>query len=200
MHAPLLPAPPTLDGAALVCHPVPRSAKCLRNRHGEDCAAAEASNGWWCPTCRGSCGAGCVGCCNCGLCRKKVGGEGHRHAGQQGGKGAQLLGGKPFIRCLFMQSSATAFGELSGPRRPGCSASVPSRQTTSLPVVGCMLKKALLVCGVLVQMGLEPTHQVVRLARDAGFDNVHDYLVHLVTGWCLAGWAWSADRPCRPCV
>jgi len=32
------------------------------------------------------------------------------------------------------------------------------------------------------QAGLEPTHQVVKLARDAGFDNVHDYLVHLVTG------------------
>jgi hypothetical protein len=32
------------------------------------------------------------------------------------------------------------------------------------------------------QAGLEPTHQVVKLAREAGFDNVHDYLVHLVTG------------------
>jgi hypothetical protein len=30
-------------------------------------------------------------------------------------------------------------------------------------------------------MHLEPTHQVVRLAREAGFDNVHDYLVHIVT-------------------
>jgi hypothetical protein len=36
-----------------------------------------------------------------------------------------------------------------------------------------------------LQAGLEPTHQVVRLARDAGFDNVHDYLVHLVTGEAL---------------
>jgi hypothetical protein len=35
---------------------------------------------------------------------------------------------------------------------------------------------------VSTQAGLEPTHQVVRLARDAGFGNVHDYLVHLVTG------------------
>lgn len=48
------------------------SAKCLKNRHGEDCAAADASEAWWCPCCRGSCGAGCVGCCNCGFCRKKV--------------------------------------------------------------------------------------------------------------------------------
>jgi len=32
------------------------------------------------------------------------------------------------------------------------------------------------------QAGLDPTHQVVKLAREAGFDNVHDYLVHLVTG------------------
>ncbi|KAF8071208.1 Cdca7l [Scenedesmus sp. PABB004] len=83
---------------------MPRSfcAKCLRNRHGEDCVAADASGGWWCPGCRGSCGPGCVMCCNCGPCRKKA--------------------------------------------------------------------------------GLEPTHQVAKLARDAGFTNVHDYLVHLVTG------------------
>jgi len=39
----------------------------------------------------------------------------------------------------------------------------------------------LLPCFCL-QAGLGPTHQVVKLARDAGFDNVHDYLVHLVTG------------------
>ena len=76
--------------------------KCLKNRHGEDAAAAEASGRWQCPCCRGSCGAGCVICCNCGPCRKKA--------------------------------------------------------------------------------SLEPTHQVVKLARDAGFGNVHDYLVHLVTG------------------
>eukprot|EP00878_Enallax_costatus_P008721 GHUV01009115.1.p1 GENE.GHUV01009115.1~~GHUV01009115.1.p1 ORF type:complete len:241 (+),score=85.71 GHUV01009115.1:186-908(+) len=76
--------------------------KCLKNRHGEDYEAADASGVWWCPACRGSCGPGCVTCCNCGPCRKKA--------------------------------------------------------------------------------GLEPTHQVVKLARDAGFSNVHDYLVHLVTG------------------
>eukprot|EP00775_Hariotina_reticulata_P001683 gene1683-2027_t len=81
--------------------PLSFCAKCLRNRHGEDFEAAEASGEWWCPACRGSCGPGCVICCNCGPCRKKA--------------------------------------------------------------------------------GLEPTHQVVKLARDAGFCNVHDYLVHLVT-------------------
>jgi hypothetical protein len=30
--------------------------------------------------------------------------------------------------------------------------------------------------------GLDATHQVVGLARENGFTNVHDYLVHLVTG------------------
>jgi len=34
------------------------------------------------------------------------------------------------------------------------------------------------------QANLEPTAQIVKLARDAGFGNVHDYLVHLVTGGC----------------
>jgi hypothetical protein len=32
-----------------------------------------------------------------------------------------------------------------------------------------------------LQLKLEPTHQVVKLAKEAGFTNVHDYLVHLVT-------------------
>ena len=54
------------------------------------------------PRCRGSCGVGCVTCCNCGPCRKAH--------------------------------------------------------------------------------GLAPTHQVIQLARGAGFDNVHDYLVHGATG------------------
>jgi hypothetical protein len=48
------------------------SNKCLRNRHGEDGEAAAASGSWWCPCCRKSCGPGCVICCNCGPCRKKV--------------------------------------------------------------------------------------------------------------------------------
>eukprot|EP00890_Picochlorum_soloecismus_P004251 jgi/Picsp_1/4827/NSC_02194-R1_protein len=30
--------------------------------------------------------------------------------------------------------------------------------------------------------GLHPTHQIVKEARKSGFDNVHDYLVHLNTG------------------
>lgn len=29
--------------------------------------------------------------------------------------------------------------------------------------------------------GLEPTHQLVKSAQQAGFDNAHDYLIHLVT-------------------
>ena len=33
-----------------------------------------------------------------------------------------------------------------------------------------------------IQALLEPTAQVVHMARAAGFSNVHDYLVHLVTG------------------
>ena len=43
---------------------------CLKNRHGEDIDAAVASGQWTCPKCRGSCGAGCTTCCNCGPCRK----------------------------------------------------------------------------------------------------------------------------------
>lgn len=46
---------------------------CLRNRHGEDIDDAVASGCWECPRCRGSCGEGCVTCCNCGPCRKKAG-------------------------------------------------------------------------------------------------------------------------------
>ena len=30
--------------------------------------------------------------------------------------------------------------------------------------------------------GLSPTHQMVKLARTSGFDNVHDYLIHIKTG------------------
>lgn len=58
-----------------------------------------------------------------------------------------------------------------------------------------------LLCALL-QAGLEPTHQVVRLARDAGFDNVHDYLVHLVTG--MQSRRWHAGcvriRAAPPCL
>ncbi|KAL4436108.1 hypothetical protein ABPG77_005556 [Micractinium sp. CCAP 211/92] len=75
---------------------------CLKNRHGEDIAQAEASGQWVCPRCRGSCGDGCTTCCNCGPCRKAA--------------------------------------------------------------------------------GLAPTHQIINQARAAGFENVHDYLVHQKTG------------------
>ena len=82
--------------------PVAFCGMCLRNRHGEDVDAALASGCWTCPKCRGSCGEGCVTCCNCGPCRKAA--------------------------------------------------------------------------------GLSPTHQIIGQARQAGFDNVHDYLVHRVVG------------------
>jgi hypothetical protein len=62
-----------------------RSHKCLKNRHGEDAEAAAASGCWVCPVCRGSCGAGCVLCCNCGPCRKKVRAWGGAAPGQVGG-------------------------------------------------------------------------------------------------------------------
>eukprot|EP00798_Chlamydomonas_sp_ICE-L_P023909 gene23909-9478_t len=75
---------------------------CLKNRHGEDVEEAFQSGKWVCPKCRGSCGKGCVQCCNCGPCRKKA--------------------------------------------------------------------------------GLDPTGNVMRSVREAGFDNVHDYLINLVTG------------------
>ena len=57
---------------------------------------------WVCPKCRGSCGEGCVTCCNCGPCRKSK--------------------------------------------------------------------------------SLEPTGILIPEARKAGFDNVHDYLIHKETG------------------
>jgi len=53
--------------------PISFCERCLRNRHGEDIQAAAASGKWVCPKCRGSCGEGCVVCCNCGPCRKKHG-------------------------------------------------------------------------------------------------------------------------------
>lgn len=46
---------------------------CLRNRNGEDFEKAVACGEWICPKCRGSCGPGCVSCCNCGPCRKMLG-------------------------------------------------------------------------------------------------------------------------------
>ena len=92
----------TAEGCGRGRMPVSFCGMCLRNRHGEDIDAAVASGAWVCPRCRGSCGEGCVTCCNCGPCRKAK--------------------------------------------------------------------------------GLAPTHQVINLARASGFDNVHDYLVHGVTG------------------
>jgi len=82
--------------------PVTFCAACLANRHGEDQAKAAESGEWVCPPCRGTCGAGCVSCCNCGPCRRKL--------------------------------------------------------------------------------NLEPTRQLAQFAKSQGFGNVHDYLVHTVTG------------------
>ena len=53
--------------------PVAFCRMCLRNRHGEDVDHAVESKNWICPPCRGSCGLGCVLCCNCGPCRKRAG-------------------------------------------------------------------------------------------------------------------------------
>lgn len=63
-----------------ICFTTP-SHKCLKNRHGEDAEEAAVSGAWVCPPCRGSCGPGCVTCCNCGPCRKKVRGAGGRVRG-----------------------------------------------------------------------------------------------------------------------
>ncbi|MEW5315571.1 MAG: hypothetical protein WDW38_006991 [Sanguina aurantia] len=75
---------------------------CLRNRHGESVDLALGAGKWVCPGCRGSCGYGCLQCCNCGPCRKKG--------------------------------------------------------------------------------GQDPTHQVLKSAKDSGFNNVHDFLIHLTSG------------------
>jgi hypothetical protein len=68
----------SLPALSFISAPPPcRSKMCLKNRHGEDIAQAEASGCWLCPPCRGSCGEGCTLCCNCGPCRKKVRGGPH---------------------------------------------------------------------------------------------------------------------------
>lgn len=59
--------------------PVAFCGPCLKNRNGEDVVAATASGAWICPKCRGSCGPGCDGCCNCGPCRRR---KGLPHTGQ----------------------------------------------------------------------------------------------------------------------
>lgn len=39
-----------------------------------------------------------------------------------------------------------------------------------------------LSCLFALQNGLAPTHQLIKQAREAGFTNVHDFLVHQSTG------------------
>jgi hypothetical protein len=53
--------------------PVSFCGQCLKNRNGEDVFQASDSGKWVCPRCRGSCGPGCVSCCNCGPCRIAAG-------------------------------------------------------------------------------------------------------------------------------
>ncbi|GLI70721.1 hypothetical protein VaNZ11_015745 [Volvox africanus] len=47
--------------------------RCLWNRHGEIVEAEIQGGRWICPCCRVSCGPGCTICCNCGVCRRKLG-------------------------------------------------------------------------------------------------------------------------------
>lgn len=63
----------TAEGCGKGRLPLSFCGMCLRNRHGEDIDDAVASGTWQCPKCRGSCGDGCVTCCNCGPCRKAHG-------------------------------------------------------------------------------------------------------------------------------
>lgn len=42
--------------------------------------------------------------------------------------------------------------------------------------------------GLYLQLDLEPTRQVLPYARSQGFGNVHDFLVHLVTGGSQIVW------------
>ena len=46
------------------------------------------------------------------------------------------------------------------------------------------------------QLGLDPTNHIFRSAKDAGFSDVHDYLVHLVTG--EGADAIAARKPAQP--
>ena len=140
------------------------SKMCLRNRHGEDCTKAAASGQWVCPGCRGSCGVGCLACCNCGPCRKKVGTS----------TGNVVFGVRLLTAC--------------GPLPPCCAdeAGAPPAHThthmRARTYHSTQYAPTHTHCPPAAQMGLEPTHQVARLAKEAGFTNVHDYLVCLVPG------------------
>jgi hypothetical protein len=170
---------------------LPFSAKCLKNRHGEDCAAADASGAWWCPCCRGSCGAGCVGCCNCGFCRKKVGAAAVHTFKRAHQLLCLRLHSQPLHPSTHCSSTAAVLNGALNWSSYSMRAAV--MLDCALPNTAPVTWHAHLTCcsccctQCLMQAGLEPTHQVVRLARDAGFDNVHDYLVHLVTGEALVG-------------
>lgn len=141
---------------------------CLHNRHGEDGAAAAASGCWVCPSCRGTCGAGCRSCCNCGPCRKKV--------------GSAILEG--LLTCLPVRTEQS-----SRSREVSCPAAscfqpllriALSNGTQPLRTM-CPRRSPKLCACAAAQVGLQPTGQIVEQAKKAGFGNAHDYLVHLVT-------------------
>jgi hypothetical protein len=50
-----------------------------------------------------------------------------------------------------------------------------------------MQNRTMLVYIVTLQLELEPTRQVLTYARSQGYGNVHDFLVHLVTGKQIRG-------------
>lgn len=87
--------------------------------------------------------------------------------------------------CCSCGSSKAGSARLASPicLRPGSPHALrllgqqPRRRTSTIP--GPLLTLPPPPC---LQLGLEPTHQIARLARADGFSNVHDYLVHLVTG------------------
>jgi hypothetical protein len=81
---------------------------------------------------------------------------------------ADSMSASPTFLCLFLRACVQA-----------CAMCCPAFIHVD---PGCNVTCARLLFVSVLQAGLEPTHQVVRLARDAGFGNVHDYLVHLVTG------------------
>lgn len=114
------------------------SAKCLRNRHGEDCDAAEASNGWWCPCCRGSCGAGCVGCCNCGLCRKKVGFEAELMPHRMGQRCTRVCGSvQQRLCCCALSSLCISLTSMHPCSRRRMPVTFCARTDASCPVLCC---------------------------------------------------------------
>ena len=93
-----------------------------------------------------------------------------------GERGILLSGAEPLCLCPNCLNLALSLSARA--RVQACTACCQA----CITVHGCNAPVPCSLYVSVLQMGLEPTHQVVRLARDAGFGNVHDYLVHLVTG------------------